>query len=389
MIGRSGAPSWIGAGVQRLRGEMASAQTRLEMVRARSAPLLAHQTLDDKIMHQVVADLWLVVDTYLRIGQMVSAPRLLPGARPLPPLRPVRPAPPIQADLPPLRPVPAPPPSPPMNAGIPPSVPVNRLFRPPAPPLDDPIRPIPAIEPSWHQGSPDAQTAQPSEPSRPPDNSANRDHLAHDRALPRIDVASQTSPAQPTSKCHISEPATSRALPDIVVPARTEHSQVRQLPEIIVPAHSTRDTAAPTVAQSSGSRQSPASPVSGDRHVEFAERWLLTTRATRHQLRAAGQEEQAERALATFWEAKRWTLSAQEQAYLDAVAALLATAAVTASGRHLPACPFAPIYQVSGRDIQMLGHTLPAHSVFSYDYRAGYQTLQSGLTPADGVSDEG
>jgi hypothetical protein len=121
--------------------------------------------------------------------------------------------------------------------------------------------------------------------------------------------------------------------------------------------------------------------------VAQAERWLLTPSATRHRMRAAGAEEQAERALASFWESRGWRLSAREQAYLDGVAALLAAGAVAASGRRLSEAPFAPIYRVGGRPVSLLGSDLAAGTRFAFDFREGHRALRTGLNEGEGVAD--
>ena len=130
----------------------------------------------------------------------------------------------------------------------------------------------------------------------------------------------------------------------------------------------------------------PATPATrhADRHVERAERWLLSSTGARHRLRANGAEDQAERALAAFWQARDWTLSPPDQEYLADVAALVSSGAVNASGRSLNDPPFAPIYRVAGKEVALLGQRLAAGHLFAFDYRNGRLL---NLQPQDGVPD--
>jgi len=135
-----------------------------------------------------------------------------------------------------------------------------------------------------------------------------------------------------------------------------------------------------------GSPAQPATPATrrAGRRVERAERWLLSSTAARHRLRANGAEDQAERDLAAFWQARDWTLSPADQAYLAEVAALVSSGAVVASGRSLSDPPFAPIYRVASKEVALLGQKLTAGQFFAFDYRNG--RLLS-LKAHDGVPD--
>jgi hypothetical protein len=111
---------------------------------------------------------------------------------------------------------------------------------------------------------------------------------------------------------------------------------------------------------------------------------MLSSRAARHRLRAAGAEEQAERGLAAFWQAREWTLSARGQDYMSQAAALVASGAVTTSGRSLNVPPYAPVYRVVARDAEILGRRLPGGTLFAFDYTAD-RLLEPD--PHDGVPD--
>src|SRR5205807_1099507 len=75
---------WIEAAQRKLQAEAAASHVRLEMVRARTAPLLNGENLDERTSEEAAADLWQICDSYLRLGQIVNDTRLLPGAPPPP-----------------------------------------------------------------------------------------------------------------------------------------------------------------------------------------------------------------------------------------------------------------------------------------------------------------
>jgi hypothetical protein len=136
-----------------------------------------------------------------------------------------------------------------------------------------------------------------------------------------------------------------------------------------------------------GAAGAPApTAAAGGRRIGRTDRWLLSSSATRHRLRAGGQEDRAERDLAAFWEARDWTLSAKEQAYLDAVKTLTGSGMIVPSGRSLDTPPFATIYRVVGREVAIPGQTLPSGRLFAFDYRSGQQRLLT-MTAQDGIAD--
>jgi hypothetical protein len=114
---------------------------------------------------------------------------------------------------------------------------------------------------------------------------------------------------------------------------------------------------------------------------------MLTERATRYRLRSAGQEDQAERELAAFWDARGWSLTDDERGYLDAVAQLVASGAVTYSGRGQVDRPFAPIYRVSSGAVQITGRTLRQGTLFTYNFTPGASGLAADLPAEAGVPD--
>jgi hypothetical protein len=127
--------------------------------------------------------------------------------------------------------------------------------------------------------------------------------------------------------------------------------------------------------------QSPA------RQVDRKDRWLLSSQPARHRLRAVGDEDQAERQLTAFWDARGWSLSPAESRYLADVQALLAGGAISLSGRSQAAAPFAPMYAVGVAPVRVLDHTLKPGTRFSYEYQGGGRGLLADLSPQAGVPD--
>jgi hypothetical protein len=95
-------------------------------------------------------------------------------------------------------------------------------------------------------------------------------------------------------------------------------------------------------------------------------------------------EDQAERGLAAFWQRRDWTLSAQADAYLSQVAALVAGGAVTGAGRSLSDPPFATIYRVQARDVRLLDRRLSGGTFFTFDYA---EDRLREVSARDGVPD--
>lgn len=128
----------------------------------------------------------------------------------------------------------------------------------------------------------------------------------------------------------------------------------------------------------------PREPAGAGRRIDRKDRWLLSSTAARHRLRANGGEDDAERRLAAYWEARSWTLSASGAGYLDQIGALAAQGAVTASGRSLADVPYAPIYKVTASDVALLGQRLAFGALVAFDYRHDRLLLPG---PKDGVAD--
>ncbi len=235
---RSPAPQWFSAGLQRMRAELAAAESRQEMASARLAPLLARQALDDLTLRQTATDLWLVIEVYLRAGQTALAPRLLPGA-PLPgefapsagPAQQPAPMPlPAPTYHTPDAPVVAPPSLQAPPAAPPPIQPARSLSvampAPPAPPAPPTPRPVAAPPP------PSA--------ARQPFPPAHAVPFERPHELPRVDPVWQTEPARaadlPASSAssaqehRTSQPAaeTAPAAPT----SRTAEQRPRALPHI-------------------------------------------------------------------------------------------------------------------------------------------------------------
>ncbi len=122
----------------------------------------------------------------------------------------------------------------------------------------------------------------------------------------------------------------------------------------------------------------------GGRSVDRSNRWVLSSPTARRAMRARGTEEQAERDLAAFWDAKGWNLSAADQAYLDAVAALTGTGDLALAGRSLSTAPFPPIHTVIGKEVTLLGQILAVGALVTFDYGSG-RLLRP--RPDDGIAD--
>ncbi|HVA88975.1 MAG TPA: hypothetical protein VNL71_03955, partial [Chloroflexota bacterium] len=130
LIGRSGGPDWISQGIRGLRADLAGAQTTLQALGLRVAAPGGTQGGEAATV-QLARELWQVVNAYLRAGQLVTAPRLMPGAAPiLAPPPPWTPPPPQPAWTPPPS-QPAWTPPPPQPAWTPP--PSQPAWTPPPP----------------------------------------------------------------------------------------------------------------------------------------------------------------------------------------------------------------------------------------------------------------
>jgi hypothetical protein len=77
------APAWLSSGLTTIDGDIAAAQTRLDAADLRASPVLRQSQPDQAALRELVVDLWDLANTYLKVGQLVSAPALLPGAQAL------------------------------------------------------------------------------------------------------------------------------------------------------------------------------------------------------------------------------------------------------------------------------------------------------------------
>ena len=203
-------PAWLAAAIQRVKGDLAAAGTRLAMLRTRlnmvvPDPQHFQAGMQGDSLPPLCHDLWEVLNAALVGGQRLSDPRLLPGARETPP--PPAPRSPAQ----PNRPFPSAPTS---------VVPVVSTPPRPMPPpparveraLDLPdIQALPAQYPPHRQLVTDDQP-QPAKP-RPPQPSS----------LPEI--GGRPAASGPTKK-----PAP--ALPEIGGQAKRQDEEVLDLPDI-------------------------------------------------------------------------------------------------------------------------------------------------------------
>jgi hypothetical protein len=321
-LGHPQAPAWLARAFAAAQGDLAALQSRLDAVQGRSGPLLSRHPADEAALRDLALNLWNLTNTALGLGQRLASPLLFEGAQPLPPPR-----------------TPATQPATPARAQQAPSIPVPAPapLTPPAPAPPTPPVAAPPVMPSPPPPSPVAERSVP---------------------MPRIEIAPEEG--------H-DGPRVTAAPPD----------QPRPLPQIGGPASSMATPhAAPPVVTTA---QPPA------RQVDRKDRWLLSSRAVRYRLRAAGEEDQAERQLGAFWEARGWSLSAAESRYLDEVQALLAGGAIILSGRSQADAPYPPIYSVVTGAVQILSHTLKPGTLFSYDYRVGGRGLLTDLSPKAGV----
>jgi hypothetical protein len=399
------APAWLRRGLATLKGDLAAAQARLDAAQAESVPVLRQPTPDEAALRTLAVDLWQVANTYLKLGQQITAPSLLPGAQPLP-LR--------ASELPSPAGVSTttlgsagtagatPESSPPAGGGTSPNARPAPLPGPETKAAPEKPRAMPEI---GGHGAPKAIDGAPAQVPTP----------AQPRTMPEI--GGRGAPA-PAGRAEGSAPAPDRprAMPAIggqstpvpadrtetQTPRATNLDQPRTMPEI--GSHSTVDTsnapsvaetashrpevssAAPAATQAPPARSGAQAPSAVSRRVDRAERWMLSARTTRHRLRAAGQEDQAERELAAFWEAKNWSLTATEAQYVDQVAALLSRGAISLSGRSRAECPFAPIYRVTD-DAQVLGRPLRPGTLVSYEFREKGHGLLVDLPASAGVPD--
>jgi hypothetical protein len=450
LVGRSGGPDWIANGIRAFAADLAGARTTLQALGIRvSAP--GGTQGGEAATVQLARELWQVVNAYLRVGQLVAAPRLMPGAAPLQAPAPAwTPPPPRQQWSPPAQPEWNPPQQnwnqPPQPWNQPPQTwnPPPQQWEPPQQnwtpeqtwtPPEEPPRAMPEIVPTWEPPPAQEWTApavetsarplpdiavgwHPPEPTPPPPPAVVDEKP---RPLPQIGTAPRAAEKAPTTLSPVTSglPAThkdkdaprspvhpieeARSLPRIgaepsqgastpmgpVAKARQADDAPRPLPQIgaePTPALTTATGPARPVPSATPTPGPPAAAqTKGDgRKIARAERWLLSSTTARRAMRARGEEERAEHDLAAFWDAKGWTLSRQDQAYLDAVTTLTAGGSLAPAGRSLPAAPFPPIHAVTGRGATMLDQTLPAGALLAFDFVRG-RLLR--LEAKDGVPD--
>ena len=431
LVGRSAAPPALSGGLQHLRGDLAAAGASLEIQRAAAAALLVSSAAGTALP-QLAAALWTGIDALLRIGQLANAPRLLPGfALPAPPRLPNPPSvaqPPERSYQPrPQRsaPVPAPRQADPevVPARIPPQI-----------AIEETARSLPEVTPTWHvaagatqqnpvpaatPAAPAARTlpriGQPDGPEEPHPHAPPATAPSpppqvpeRERSMPEIGQPASPGIQVPTVRSRPTpQPAEHRPMPEIAskpgegsrssgaptavgVDTVRDPEQPRALPQIgggaadRTPPSPPDDARAEQRTEHIGAKQLPTSPTAGGRRIEPKDRWLLSGPGTRHRLRGAGLEEQAEGALSAFWVARNWTLSPAASAYLDQVAALESTGGVVRSGRSLDEPPYPCIYRVAGRPLTLLGQTLQTGILFAFDYP---HDRMIHPTPRDGVPD--
>ena len=387
-VGRSPAPPSLSSGLQRLRGDLAATGASLEIQRAAAAALLA-SSATGTALPQLAASLWNGIDALLRIGQLANAPQLLPGfALQAPPRQP--------AAAPLARPAERsfqPPPQRPARIAAPrPRDPVVApATAPPEVATEEPARALPEVSPIWRV-TPDVAKQTPPHLVAAPEPAA--------RALPQIgppEGPAATIPrAAPAAALHPQPepPERNRSMPEIggPPPPRTpdpaavlrppsQPAEHRPMPEIAPrSAPDARGSGAPP-ANAPGTLSHPDQPHSlprigdsgpppkeGGRRIEPKDRWLLSSPSTRHRLRAAGHEEQAEGALTAFWTVRDWALSPAAATYIDQLAALQATGNAVQSGRSLDESPYPPIYRVAAGSLTVLGETLQRGMLFAFDY---------------------
>jgi len=244
--------------------------------------------------------------------------------------------------------------------------------RTPPSPIEEKPRPLPQI------GAPAPGPSEKSRTNMPPVRSGvpttgtaePTAHVAEEsaRSLPQIGATPRQGAPPPAgagpAAARIAEDAP-RPLPRIgaeATPASSTDSS---------PARPVPDAPATPIAEATTSLPATARTMGEGRKIARAERWLLSSTAARRAMRARGEEDRAEHDLAAFWDAKGWTLSPEDQAYLDAVATLTATGSLAPAGRSLPAAPFAPIHAVLGRGATLLGQTFPTGALLAFDYLRG------------------
>lgn len=374
----SSPPAWLSAALRGVAGESAAAATRLEMANVNLTPFLRGAASSDDTTLHLVNDVWSVVDAYLRLGQQAANPLLLPGApAPGAPVRPPAPAPQVAPEQPPAYQAPSAPIAPPVyqpppsRRPVPPPVyepPASRRPVPPPvyePPAPEPDRALPDIGGNWRPASPAPRTP-----------ASQRADEA--RVLPQIEPGAL--PVREAASHGVVMPSISPVVGGAAAPpGHQEQKQVgaapEKLPEIGASWQNAGASRQPLSPHSADRAPVPAAAGATPRRIEREDRWLFSSIEARHRMRALGREDEAERALAAFWEARSWTVSMGEQAYLDEVAALRAQGAVVVEDRDPGAAPFAPVYRVVAPDVVVRGQRVPPGHLFSYDYTHGQVRL--------------
>jgi hypothetical protein len=391
LLQHASAPAWLHSGLATINGDLAAAQTRLDAMDLRAAPVLRQPQPDQGALRDLVVDLWDLANTFLKAGQLVSAPSLMPSAQPLPGSAP----PPVphvastnQSAAPVVTPRPAAPIIPPPTAqAISPS-PVSVI--PPSAP--EPIVAMPAIGGTSPRAEAPATVRMPDIGAASP---AHTDKTTSPLAARVPDIGgTNASPGAPLSAprqmpaigARASAPGVSPYASPPVVPAATP-DQPRAMPQIGGRQDTPPLAKAPATSAPAAPSRTESAPAAGGGRIERKDRWLASAQPARYRMRAAGQEDQAEAQLAAFWAAKDWTLSVDERRYLDQVAQLLKSGAIAASGRSLADVPFPAIYRVGNAPQQVLDRVLRPGTLFSYDFRAGKSALLVDLPPQSGIPD--
>lgn len=211
-VAKAPAPDWLAAGFRRVDGSLQAAGARLDVVEVRLTPLVGEHGGVSAALTDVCRDLWLVVDTAVVAGQVISDPHLLPEAVAVS----------RSAEPPATPPSPALPPLPPLG---------QRTRRVALPQIAEGVPALPAA-PEAPRGTPLHVVTTPSPPSRPdlplPAIGGGPDALARpapgapsvDASLPAIGDAAQPPEAGSPPSSHTprstpsSQPGAKDAQPD-------------------------------------------------------------------------------------------------------------------------------------------------------------------------------
>lgn len=124
-----------------------------------------------------------------------------------------------------------------------------------------------------------------------------------------------------------------------------------------------------TRRQRVGHTPPPPPRPTGPQRIDRRERWRLTDGVARQRLVAEGRADWAEDELDELWENKGWTLSADEQRFLDEVEALQHNGAVRATS-YMAECPFDPVWTAT-RPVTIMGQQIPMGGQLAYNHHHG------------------